>query len=79
MKNMLRSLASMKLFLPRHLDTVLVDLANGEVICFVIHPPSPSFLQVIHIDYNISFDKGRNPRIPERVPSRLASLCHPLS
>ena len=27
--------------------------------------------QVVHIDYNISFEKGRNLRIPERVPCRL--------
>lgn len=40
----------------RHLDNVLVDLANG---------------QVVHIDYNISFEKGKNLRIPERVPCRL--------
>jgi PI-3-kinase-related kinase SMG-1 len=26
---------------------------------------------VIHIDYNISFEKGRNLHIPERVPCRL--------
>merc|ERR1719481_791292 len=40
----------------RHLDNVLVDLAGG---------------QVVHIDYNISFEKGKNLRIPERVPCRL--------
>jgi len=40
----------------RHLDNVLVDLANG---------------QVVHIDYNISFEKGKNLRIPERVPCKL--------
>jgi PI-3-kinase-related kinase SMG-1 len=40
----------------RHLDNVLVDLASGEVV---------------HIDYNISFEKGKNLRIPERVPCRL--------
>lgn len=26
---------------------------------------------MVHIDYNISFEKGRNLRIPERVPCRL--------
>ena len=40
----------------RHLDNVLVDLNKGHVV---------------HIDYNISFEKGRNLRIPERVPCRL--------
>ena len=27
--------------------------------------------QVVHIDYNISFEKGRILRIPEKVPCRL--------
>ena len=40
----------------RHLDNVLIDLNTG---------------QVVHIDYNISFEKGKNLRIPERVPCRL--------
>ena len=40
----------------RHLDNVLIDLSSG---------------QVVHIDYNISFEKGKNLRIPERVPCRL--------
>ena len=40
----------------RHLDNVLIDLTSG---------------QVVHIDYNISFEKGKNLRIPERVPCRL--------
>jgi hypothetical protein len=40
----------------RHLDNVLVDLASGEVV---------------HIDYNIFFEKGKHLRIPERVPCRL--------
>ena len=40
----------------RHLDNLLVDLKSGEVI---------------HIDYNCCFEKGKNLRIPERVPCRL--------
>lgn len=40
----------------RHLDNLLVDLNSGEVI---------------HIDYNCCFEKGKNLRIPERVPCRL--------
>ena len=40
----------------RHLDNLLIDLKSGEVI---------------HIDYNCCFEKGKNLRIPERVPCRL--------
>ena len=29
---------------------------------------------VVHIDYNISFEKGKNLRIPERVPCRLTQV-----
>ncbi|RWS12933.1 Serine/threonine-protein kinase SMG1-like protein [Dinothrombium tinctorium] len=42
----------------RHLDNVLVDLSTGEVI---------------HIDYNVCFEKGRTLRVPERVPCRLTN------
>ncbi|XP_037086107.1 serine/threonine-protein kinase SMG1-like [Pollicipes pollicipes] len=40
----------------RHLDNLLLDLATGEVV---------------HIDYNVCFEKGRSLRIPERVPFRM--------
>ncbi|UYV62498.1 SMG1 [Cordylochernes scorpioides] len=40
----------------RHLDNVLVDLSTGEVI---------------HIDYNVCFEKGKNLRVPEKVPFRM--------
>ncbi|XP_070580922.1 serine/threonine-protein kinase SMG1-like [Ptychodera flava] len=40
----------------RHLDNVMVDLLTGEVV---------------HIDYNVCFEKGRNLRVPERVPFRM--------
>ncbi|CAF3430378.1 unnamed protein product [Rotaria socialis] len=40
----------------RHLDNVLVDLKSG---------------QIIHIDYNICFEKGKRLRVPEKVPYRL--------
>ena len=40
----------------RHLDNLLIDFRRGEVI---------------HIDYNICFEKGKRLRIPERVPCRL--------
>lgn len=40
----------------RHLDNVLVDLATGEVV---------------HIDYNVCFEKGKTLRVPEKVPFRM--------
>lgn len=40
----------------RHLDNVLVDLTTGEVV---------------HIDYNVCFEKGKTLRVPEKVPFRM--------
>lgn len=40
----------------RHLDNVLLDLRTGEVV---------------HIDYNVCFEKGKNLRVPEKVPFRM--------
>ena len=40
----------------RHLDNLLIDFKRGEII---------------HIDYNVCFEKGSKLRIPERVPCRL--------
>lgn len=40
----------------RHLDNLLIDLNRGSIV---------------HIDYNVCFEKGKNLRIPERVPCRL--------
>ncbi|KAK3930101.1 Serine/threonine-protein kinase SMG1 [Frankliniella fusca] len=40
----------------RHLDNVLVDLSSGEVV---------------HIDYNVCFEKGKTLRVPEKVPFRM--------
>lgn len=42
----------------RHLDNVLVDLTSGDVV---------------HIDYNVCFEKGKTLRVPEKVPFRLTS------
>lgn len=42
----------------RHLDNVLVDLTTGEVV---------------HIDYNVCFEKGKTLRVPEKVPFRMTS------
>jgi PI-3-kinase-related kinase SMG-1 len=43
----------------RHLDNVLVDLGTGEVV---------------HIDYNIAFDRGLTLPVPELVPFRLTPM-----
>lgn len=40
----------------RHLDNILIDVNSGEVI---------------HVDFNVCFHKGKRLRIPERVPFRL--------
>lgn len=40
----------------RHLDNLLIDMQSAEVL---------------HIDYNVCFEKGRRLRIPECVPFRL--------
>ncbi|CAN6303617.1 unnamed protein product [Urochloa humidicola] len=40
----------------RHLDNILMDFSNGDVV---------------HIDYNVCFDKGKRLKIPEIVPFRL--------
>ncbi|CEP17686.1 hypothetical protein [Parasitella parasitica] len=40
----------------RHLDNILLDFRSGEVI---------------HIDYNVCFEKGKRLRVPELVPYRL--------
>ena len=31
------------------------------------------YLQIVHIDYNICFEKGRGLRVPEKVPFRLTA------
>ncbi|OUM63665.1 hypothetical protein PIROE2DRAFT_51475, partial [Piromyces sp. E2] len=40
----------------RHLDNILIDFDSGEVI---------------HIDYNVCFEKGKKLCVPETVPFRL--------
>ncbi|WOK92232.1 serine/threonine-protein kinase SMG1-like isoform X1 [Canna indica] len=40
----------------RHLDNILMDFFTGELV---------------HIDYNVCFDKGRRLKVPEIVPFRL--------
>jgi serine/threonine-protein kinase SMG1 len=40
----------------RHLSNVLVNLTTGEVV---------------HIDYNVCFEKGKTFAVPEKVPFRM--------
>jgi len=48
----------------RHLDNILLDFSSGEIL---------------HIDYNVCFDKGLRLRVPECVPFRLTkSIRHAL-
>ncbi len=51
----------------RHLDNILIDLHGG---------------QILHIDFNVCFEKGSRLRIPETVPFRLTqnliNACGPL-
>lgn len=62
MQNLTRSIAVMSVIGyiiglgDRHLDNLLLDIQKGEVI---------------HIDYNVCFEKGKHLRIPERTPCRL--------
>lgn len=42
----------------RHLDNILVKLGTGDVV---------------HIDYNVCFEKGKTLRVPEKVPFRMVS------
>ena len=43
----------------RHLDTILLDARSGSVV---------------HIDFNIVFERGRKLRVPELVSFRLTPL-----
>jgi hypothetical protein len=43
----------------RHLDNILMDLGSGEVV---------------HIDHNIVFERGRKLPVPEVVPFRLTQI-----
>ncbi|XP_051146929.1 uncharacterized protein LOC127262327 isoform X2 [Andrographis paniculata] len=43
----------------RHLDNILVDFCTGDIL---------------HIDYNVCFDKGQRLKIPEIVPFRLTQM-----
>lgn len=40
----------------RHLDNILIKLGTGEIV---------------HIDYNVCFEKGKSLRVPEKVPFRM--------
>ncbi|VDQ06744.1 unnamed protein product, partial [Trichobilharzia regenti] len=43
----------------RHLDNLLIDLSTGRIV---------------HIDYNVCFDKGKSLKVAERVPFRLTRI-----
>lgn len=70
----------------RHLDNVLVDLRCGEVkgrrlkfLATVLNFFILLCPKVVHIDYNVCFEKGRQLRVPENVPFRMtANIQHAL-
>ncbi|KAF7810932.1 serine/threonine-protein kinase SMG1-like [Senna tora] len=43
----------------RHLDNILIDFCSGDIV---------------HIDYNVCFDKGQRLKVPEIVPFRLTQM-----
>ncbi|CAK7329774.1 unnamed protein product [Dovyalis caffra] len=43
----------------RHLDNILMDFCSGDIV---------------HIDYNVCFDKGQRLKVPEIVPFRLTQM-----
>ncbi|KAK4284645.1 hypothetical protein QN277_001447 [Acacia crassicarpa] len=43
----------------RHLDNILIDFGSGSIV---------------HIDYNVCFDKGQRLKVPEIVPFRLTQM-----
>ncbi|GAV75069.1 PI3_PI4_kinase domain-containing protein/FATC domain-containing protein [Cephalotus follicularis] len=43
----------------RHLDNILIDFCSGDIV---------------HIDYNVCFDKGQRLKVPEIVPFRLTQI-----
>jgi hypothetical protein len=43
----------------RHLDNILLDTSTG---------------QLVHIDYNVAFEKGLALRVPEVVPFRCGTM-----
>jgi PI-3-kinase-related kinase SMG-1 len=43
----------------RHLDNILLDLHTGELL---------------HIDFNVCFERGRLLRVPECVPFRMTQV-----
>lgn len=48
----------------RHLDNTMVDFGSGEIV---------------HIDFNVCFEKGKRLRVPELVPFRLTqNMVHAL-
>ena len=62
----------------RHLDNLLVEFATGQVrgllelMCIAVCTVSVSdYSKVIHVDYNVCFEKGKSLRVPEKVPFRM--------
>lgn len=57
----------------RHLDNLLVEFSTGQVFVYYGNQCVIwlTILQVVHVDYNVCFEKGRSLRVPEKVPFRM--------
>lgn len=57
----------------RHLDNLLVEFSTGQVFSYYdnYYMAFIGCFQVVHVDYNVCFEKGRSLRVPEKVPFRM--------
>jgi hypothetical protein len=56
----------------RHCENVLIDYAKAEVSIFVLIPSNLMQLtQIVHVDFNMCFERGRRLLTAETVPFRL--------
>lgn len=46
-------------------------IVRPSVPCLENELISMNIFQVVHIDYNVCFEKGKNLRVPEKVPYRM--------
>lgn len=57
----------------RHLDNLLIEFSTGQVsISMTTNAWFYIWIfKVVHVDYNVCFEKGRSLRVPEKVPFRM--------
>ena len=49
----------------------MIDTALSHSHLFSLIIASLLLSQVVHVDYNVCFEKGKSLRVPERVPFRM--------